>query len=231
MRIIKDKFEIGLIEKNMRILANVFGEAGEVLSAGISESVAAAQLELRLRLNGGEGKAFDFIVASGLRSALPHGVAGKRRIGKNDFVTLDWGCLLEGYHTDNTRNFSFGKPKRKLAELHRIVLEANRKATEAVAPGVRLADIDRAARSVIEHHRYGNFFGHGTGHGVGLDIHEAPTVGLRSKGIAKEGMVFTIEPGIYLPGIGGVRIEDMVLVTKTGCKVLSRNIPQELSIL
>jgi len=228
MRIIKDKLEIGLIEKNMQILSKVFDKAGEVLSPGIRESDAAAQLELQLRLSGGEGKAFDFIIASGTRSALPHGVAGKKKIGKNDFVTLDWGCLLEGYHTDNTRNFSFGRPKQKIIELHRIVLEANRTAIEAVAPDVRLSDIDRAARSVIEKQRYGKFFGHGTGHGVGLDIHEAPTVSPRSKSVAKEGMVFTIEPGIYLPGIGGVRIEDMVLVTKTGCRLISRNIPQEL---
>jgi Xaa-Pro aminopeptidase len=180
---------------------------------------------------GGSGPSFDFIVASGARSALPHGVASDKRIGKNDIVTLDWGWTLDGYCTDNTRTFFMGRPKRKLKEIYEIVLEANLRAIDRVAPGVPLKEIDCAARGFIKKKGYGQKFGHGTGHGVGLEIHEPPTVGPRSKDVAKEGMVFTIEPGIYLPGIGGVRIEDVLVVTKKGCKVLTRRIPKELTVI
>ncbi len=231
MRLIKDEAEIRLIEKNLKILAKVFRQIPQILKAGKKERDVAAELEFALKLAGGDGKAFDFIVASGKRSALPHGVAGAKKIGKNDFITLDWGCLLEGYHTDNTRSLCTGKPSGRMKEVFDIVLEANRRAIKKVKPGIPLKEIDAAARGYINQKGYAKFFGHGTGHGVGLDIHEAPVVAPRSKMTAKEGMLFTIEPGIYIPELGGVRIEDMVLVTKTGCRLLTRNIPQELVIL
>jgi len=231
LRLIKDQMEVKLIEKNFSILARVFKEIPEIIKPGMKETAVSAELEYRLKIAGGEGKAFDFIVASGKRSALPHGIASNKKIGKRDFITLDWGNLLGGYHTDNTRNFSIGKPSKKMREIFDIVQEANQKSIDAIKPGIPLANIDFAGRSYIESKGYGKFFGHGTGHGVGLDIHENPAVNKLSKMEAKEGMVFTIEPGIYLPGIGGVRIEDMVLVTKKGKKLLSKNLPPELIVL
>jgi len=228
LRIVKDETEIALIEKNFGFLEKTFSSIGEIVAAGRRESEAAAELEYRLRLLGGEKAAFDFIISSGTRSALPHGVAGNKRMKKGEPVIVDWGWVLEGYHTDNTRTLFLGKPKPKLKGIFEIVLEANRRSIAKVAPGVALADIDAAGRSLIESRGYGKYFGHGTGHGVGLDIHEAPNVNPRSKDTAREGMVFTIEPGIYLPGIGGVRIEDMVVVTAKGCRVISRKIPKEL---
>ena len=226
LRIIKDEAEIKTMEKNFSMLAKVFASLPEVVYPGRREREVAAELHYRLAKLGGSGPSFDFIVASGTRSALPHGVASEKKIGKNDIVTLDWGWLLDGYCTDNTRTFFMGKPKPKLLEIHAIVLEANRLAIKKVAPGVPLKDIDAAARDYIRKKGYGDKFGHGTGHGVGLEIHEAPNVSPRSKDVARQGMVFTIEPGIYLPGIGGVRIEDVVVVTKKGCKVLTRRISQ-----
>ncbi len=227
LRIIKDGSELRTLEKNFSMLAKVFRSLPEIIVPGRREREAAAELRYRLAKLGGSGPSFDFIVASGARSALPHGVASEKRIGKNDIVTLDWGWLLDGYCTDNTRTFFMGKPKRRLLEIHEIVSEANRLAIKKVAPGVPLKDIDAAARDHITKKGYGGKFGHGTGHGVGLEIHEAPNVGPRSKDVARQGMVFTIEPGIYLPGIGGVRIEDVVVVTEKGCKVLTRRIPNE----
>ena len=226
LRMIKDGAEIKTLEKNFGCLAAVFNDIGEVLRPGRREREAAADLEYRLRLRGGEKAAFDFIIASGPRAALPHGVAGDKKMKKGETVIVDWGWVLNGYHSDNTRTVFLGKPKAKLKEIFDIVLEANQRAIAKVAPGVPLKEIDAAARDFIEAKGYGKYFGHGTGHGVGLNIHEAPGVSWRSAETAREGMVFTIEPGIYLPGLGGVRIEDVVLVTKTGCRVLTKNIPK-----
>lgn len=231
MRLIKDESEVRIIEKNFRILSKVFKKIPEILKAGKKEKEVAAELEYSLKMEGGEGNAFDFIVASGKKSALVHGVAGNRKIGKSDFVLLDWGCLLNGYHTDNTRNFSLGKPGPKMKKIFDIVLEANTRAIQRVRPGVSLKEVDSAARDFIKRNGFGKYFGHGTGHGVGLDIHEDPSVNQKSEMDAREGMVFTVEPGIYIPGLGGVRIEDMVLVTSKGCRVLSKNIPKELIVL
>jgi len=231
LRLIKDDEEMKIIERNFRILARVFREIPEIIKPGVREKDVAAELEYRLRKAGADGKAFDYIVASGKRSALPHGVATNKKIGRNDFVTLDWGCTLDGYHSDNTRNFALGRPTGKMREIFDIVLEANRRAIDAVKPGALLKDIDRAARDYIKERGYEKFFGHGTGHGLGLDIHENPAVNPASNAEAQEGMVFTIEPGIYIPGLGGVRIEDVLLVTKNGCRLLSRNLPRELWIL
>jgi len=231
LRIIKDETEIKTLKINFSMLAKVFKSLPEIITPGRREREVAAELQYMLAKLGGSGPSFDFIVASGARSALPHGVASDKRIGKNDIVTLDWGWLLDGYCTDNTRTFFMGKPKRKLLEIHEIVSEANRLAIKKVAPGVPLKEIDAAARDYITKKGYGSRFGHGTGHGVGLEIHEAPNVSPRSKDVARMGMVFTIEPGIYLPGIGGVRIEDVVAVTKKGCKVLTRRISQSPLLL
>ena len=231
LRMIKDEAEMKVIRKNFRILSKVFHKIPELLKPGMKEKELAARLEYELRMAGGDGKAFDFIVASGARSALPHGVASSKKIPKRAHITIDWGCMLDGYHTDNTRNFMLGKPDMRLFDIHQIVLEANRRALDMVKPGVPLKEIEGAARDYITEQGYGKEFGHGTGHGVGLDIHEAPTVSPRSAQKAKVGMVFTIEPGIYIPGLGGARVEDMILVTKNGYELLSKSIPQEITLL
>ncbi|MEE8483165.1 MAG: Xaa-Pro peptidase family protein, partial [Nitrospinota bacterium] len=174
LRLIKDDAEIVLIEKNFGILKKVIAKVGEIIRPGKRERDIAAELEYLLRLEGAEGPAFDFIVASGKRSALPHGVASSKKIRKGEMVTLDWGAVLDGYNSDNTRNFSVGKPNAKLKKIHDIVLEANKRAIEKVRPGVALKTIDAAARDFIAKNGYGKEFGHGTGHGLGLDVHENP---------------------------------------------------------
>lgn len=231
LRSIKDAGEIGLIVRNFGLLEKAFSKISAIIRPGKEESAVAAELEYALKLSGGEKPAFDFIVASGARSALPHGVASRKLIRQGDIVILDWGWVLDGYHSDNTRTLFVGKPKPKLREIFEIVLEANMRAIARTAPGVPLKEIDSAARDYISKMGYGKYFGHGTGHGVGLDIHEEPNVSQRSTATAIEGMVFTIEPGIYLPGIGGVRIEDVVAVTASGCKLISEGVPKKLAVI
>jgi Xaa-Pro aminopeptidase len=231
LRKIKDAWETALIRRNFRLLERAFSKIGDVIAPGKKESDAAAELEYALRRSGGEKAAFDFIVASGKRSAMPHGVASGKKMARGEAVILDWGWVLDGYNSDNTRTLFLGKPKPKLEEIFEVVLEANMRAIARTAPGVPLKEIDAAARDFIDTKGYGKYFGHGTGHGVGLEIHEAPSLNARSDDVAREGMVFTIEPGIYLPGIGGARIEDVVEVTKNGCDVISKELPKGLRIL
>lgn len=231
LRMIKDSGETALIRRNFSLLEKVFSKIDRIISPGKEESAVAAKLEYELKLSGGEKPAFDFIVASGKRSALPHGVASRKRIKKGEPVILDWGWVLDGYHSDNTRTLFVGKPAPKLKRIFDVTLEANMRAIAKTAPGVPLKEIDAAARDFIVKKGYGKYFGHGTGHGLGLEIHEAPSVNSRSKDVAREGMVFTIEPGIYLPGVGGVRIEDVVEVTSKGCDVISAGLPKTINII
>jgi Xaa-Pro aminopeptidase len=231
LRMIKDAGETALIRRNFGLLEKIFSKIDRVLSPGKEESAVAAELEYALKLSGGEKPAFDFIVASGKRSALPHGVASRKKILKGDVVILDWGWVLDGYHSDNTRTLFMGRPKPKMREIFEVTLEANMRAIARTAPGVPLRYIDAAARDFITKQGYGKYFGHGTGHGVGLDIHEAPALNARSQEVAREGMVFTIEPGIYLPGVGGVRIEDVVEVTSKGCDLISAGLPKTMRVI
>ncbi|MBI5178734.1 MAG: aminopeptidase P family protein [Nitrospinae bacterium] len=226
LRMVKDAGEIALLEKNFALLAKTFSGIGEIVVAGRTENQAAAELEYRLMKAAGGGPAFDFIIASGPRSAMPHGVASGKKMKKGEPVVVDWGWVVDGYHSDNTRTVFLGKPHPKMKEVYDIVLEANRRAIEKARPGVPLKEIDAAARDFITQKGYGKYFGHGTGHGVGLEIHESPTVNSRATETAREGMVFTIEPGIYLPGLGGVRIEDMLVVTGKGNRVFSKRLPK-----
>ena len=220
-RLHKSSDEIAAIEEATRLNAEAFAEILPLVKPGISERELALRLEFALKKRGAEEKAFDFIVASGERGALPHGVATDRLLGRGELVTFDFGCRVNGYHSDETVTLSIGEPADKLREVYDLVLAAHDRALEAVAPGIPLVDLDRLARKLIDDAGYGDFFGHGLGHGVGLEVHEAPLVSPRSTLVAEEGMVFTIEPGIYLPGVGGVRIEDMVLVTSDGHRVLT----------
>ena len=226
LRLVKSASEIAAIEAAAQLNAAAFAEVEELLRPGTVERDLSLALEFALKRRGAEEKAFDFIVAAGERGALPHGVASGRQLAARELVTIDFGCRVDGYHADETVTVALGPVADELRRVFDIVLTAHDLALDAVAPGVPVSELDRVAREHIAAAGYGDYFGHGLGHGVGLEVHEAPTVSSRSKAVVQEGMVFTVEPGIYLPGVGGVRIEDMVLATATGSRVLTR-IPKQ----
>ena len=196
----------------------------------MTEIELANQLDFFMRSQGATSVSFETIVASGVRSAMPHGVASEKQIAQGDLITLDFGCYYNGYVSDMTRTFALGDPGEKLKEIYNIVLEAQLKVTEAAKPGISGIELDAVARDHIASYGYREAFGHSTGHGIGLEIHEGPNVSFRSEKAFVPGNVITNEPGIYLPGIGGVRIEDDLLITETGNKVLTHS-PRELIIL
>ena len=194
----------------------------------MTERQAAHELEHGMRRFGALRAAFEPIIAVGDRSALPHYRAGLRRFDESGFVLCDWGAVSpKGYHSDLTRVWATGKVPPKLHTIYGVVLNAQQAAIAAIRPGAKCQDIDAVARKVIDQAGYAKHFGHGLGHGIGLDIHEGPRLSPISTDVLKPGMVVTVEPGIYLPGIGGVRIEDDVLVTRDGCEVLTC-VPREL---
>ncbi|MBI4251501.1 MAG: aminopeptidase P family protein [Candidatus Tectomicrobia bacterium] len=231
LRLRKEEPEVRLLRRGARVNGKALAETLRAIRPGAREREIALALETAMRDLGASGPSFGTIVASGPRSALPHGVASDRKIRRGDLITIDYGAVVGGYHADTTRVVSLGKPSRKGEAVYRIVLEAQEAAVEAVAPGVPASEVDAVARKIIERAGYGKAFGHGTGHGVGLDIHEGPRLAPGSRDVLDPGMVVTIEPGIYLPGWGGVRIEDMVLVTGKGKEVLTRPISKELVVL
>jgi Xaa-Pro aminopeptidase len=225
LRVVKDASEIATLREAARRLAPVVDAAVEAVRAGVTERMVAGAIEEAMRGAGYERVAFDTIVASGPYSALPHHRAGDRVLGPGDLVVLDFGGVLDGYCCDLTRTVVVGTPDPEARRVHAAVLEAQQAAIAAVRPGVEASSVDAAARAVLEERGLGAAFGHGTGHGLGLDVHEEPRI-TRPRpdmpAVALEpGMVFTIEPGAYLAGWGGVRIEDDVLVTATGCDVLT----------
>ncbi|MDH5638477.1 MAG: Xaa-Pro peptidase family protein [Nitrospinota bacterium] len=225
-RLVKDEAELEALDRLVDILGESIEFARSLIQPGALERDIAIELETAMRKKGADGPAFEMIVASGARGALPHGVASAKAVEKGDAVTLDWGARGWGYHSDNTRTFLSSDGDKLITEIYKVVLEANEAAIDAIRPGVPLNQVDDVARSIIVRAGYGDYFGHGTGHGVGLDIHEEPKVSTVSLTDARPGMVFTVEPGIYVPGVGGVRIEDMVLVTQTGHRVMSERIPK-----
>lgn len=218
----KSEHEVSLIDNATDLNVAAFAAIDEMIKPGISEKDIALALEFSLRKLGAEDKAFDIIVASGPRGALPHGIASDKLLIEGELVTIDFGCRLAGYHSDETVTLALGDVNSELLSIYETVLEAHDRAIAAVSPGVALKELDQIARDYINDCGYGDFFGHGLGHGVGLEVHEAPTLSPRSTDFAEEGMVVTIEPGIYVPGVGGVRIEDMVLVTGVGHRVLTK---------
>ena len=222
LRLHKSADEISLIDSAASLNLAGFSEIEEMLRPGIRENEVSLALEFAMRKLGAEEKAFDIIVASGVRGALPHGIASDKILAEGELVTIDFGCRLSGYHSDETVTFALGKVSDELRTIYDTVLEAHNRALQAVAPGVALIELDRIARDHIKACGYGDYFGHGLGHGIGLEVHEAPVLSPRSKAIAEEGMVFTIEPGVYVPGVGGVRIEDIVLVTADGHQTLTK---------
>ncbi|MDA8242481.1 MAG: Xaa-Pro peptidase family protein [Nitrospiraceae bacterium] len=222
LRRVKDAHETELIGRAIERAEKAFTEVLPHIKKGATELQIAARLEEGLRKNGCVSLPFDIIVAAGANSSMPHARPTHNKIKAGDLVVIDWGGEAEGYFSDMTRTFLMhGSGLEKKKEIYETVLEANIAAIEAVKDGVRARAIDRTARDVIKAAGYADFFGHGTGHGVGLNVHELPRVSRLGRESVKTGMVFTIEPGIYLPGTGGVRIEDMVLAGKRGCTVLT----------
>jgi len=217
----KSGAEIGLIKKAIQVAEAAWEECLDLVKPGAREADLALELEYRMKKGGAERMAFDIIVASGPCSALPHAQPTPRPIEKGDMLLFDFGCRYRGYCSDESCTVIVGRATEEQRRIYGIVKDAHDRAIAQVKPGVRLAAIDAAAREHIDHAGHGEHFGHGTGHGVGLAVHEWPVVGKDSQDVAEEGMVFTIEPGIYIPGWGGVRIEDMVLVTADGCEVLT----------
>jgi len=222
MRQVKDEQEIEILKQAIKITDQAFDLILPALKPGVTEEEISLKLEYSLRKLGASGKSFDYIVASGQRSALPHGVATAKKIETGDLVTLDFGAKYQWYCSDFTRTVFVGKPDAKHQEIYDIVLRAQLTALEAIRPGLTGREVDAVARDIIARAGYGEYFGHGLGHSLGLEIHEPPSLNTREEKVLQPGMVITVEPGIYLPGWGGVRIEDVVLVTNSGAEVLTQ---------
>ena len=221
LRVRKDASEIALIERAARIAASALEAVRPMAVPGAVERDLALEIEFHMRRAGAESIAFDLIVASGPRAALPHGRASGRRLQAGEFVVFDIGARFEGYHSDMTRTLFTGRPGSRERELYDTVFAAQDRAIGAIRPGVTGQVVDEAARSVIGAAGHAERFGHGTGHGVGLEVHESPRIGSASADVLESGMVVTVEPGVYLPGECGLRIEDMALVEETGCRMLT----------
>ena len=227
LREIKDRQEIVALRRSVKIAERAFAVLRAELTESSTELELAWAIESHIRKFGGEGCSFPPIVASGPRAALPHAEPTTGQIGEHPFLLVDWGATYDEYCSDLTRMIVVGKTPPKFAKIYKIVLEAQLAAIDAIAPGVPLKDIDAVARTVIGDAGYGKKFGHGLGHGIGLEIHEAPSIAFSQNRPLKPGMVVTIEPGIYLPRWGGIRIEDDILVTKNGHEVLT-TVPSNL---
>ena len=221
LRSVKDPEEIKLIREACRLATIGIQTAKEIIGVGIKEKEVAAEIEYAMRKAGSDGVAFETIVASGLTSAFPHGSNLERTIQDGDFVMVDLGATYKSYRSDITRTFIASKATEKQARIYDAVKLAHQKALEIIKPKVAACEVDGVARRVIEQAGYGEFFVHNLGHGVGLEVHEAPILSPDSKDILAAGNVVTDEPGIYVPGLGGVRIEDTVLVTKNGVEILT----------
>jgi len=222
LREIKEESEVETIQEAIRITEYAFLEILNEIKPGVTEIEIANKLDFLMREKGATSVSFDTIVASGKRSAMPHGVASNKKIEQGDMITFDFGCYYKGYVSDMTRTVSLGDPGEELKKVHKIVLDANLKVTDYAKAGVTGKELDAVARDYITEHGYGEAFGHSTGHGMGLEVHEGPGINFRNEKALVAGNVITNEPGIYLPGLGGVRIEDDLLITESG----NRNLMQ-----
>ena len=230
IRLFKDDEEIEEIQKAQDIADKVFSELLDFIKPGKTEREVHHYMLERMRAHGASGESFDAIIASGVRGALPHGVASDKVIEKGELLTLDFGCIYNMYCSDMTRTIAVDEISDKQREIYEVVLEAQKRALAAIKPGVRTADIDAIARDYITEKGYGENFGHGLGHGVGLEVHEAPRLSPKSDEVLEEGMVITDEPGIYIEGFGGVRIEDIILVTEDSHRVLSKSTKELITL-
>jgi len=220
-RMVKDGEEIELLRAAVNLGASLFDIALQTIRPGVKETEVAAAMEFAARRTGAEGMSFETIIASGPRSALPHGRASQAVIPADGFVVCDFGVILAGYCSDMTRTVYVGHPTKEARQIYEAVREAQQAAVDAIRAGVRLARVDVVARKVLQKKGLAKHFTHSTGHGVGLEIHEAPRVAAGTMELLQPGMVITVEPGVYMPHVGGVRIEDMVVVTEGGCEVLT----------
>jgi Xaa-Pro aminopeptidase len=230
IREIKDETEIACIQKAAEISSQALTAVLGFIKPGVQERDIAIELEYQMGKRGAADASFSTIVASGINSAQPHAAPGSRKIQHGDVVMIDYGAVYCGYHSDETCTFVVGRGDDKQKEVYTLVKEAHDRALQAVKAGVSCKDIDRVARECIEQANMGKYFSHGTGHGVGLDVHEAPRIAAQSENILEEGMVVTIEPGIYIPDLWGIRIEDMVVVHYDGVEVLTK-VPKDYTEL
>ena len=230
MRCVKSDYEISQIEKAQEITDEAFRFILPQIKCGVSEKEIALNMEFFMRKNGSEGVAFDFIVVSGKNSSLPHGVPTDKLIENGDFVTMDFGAVVNGYRSDMTRTVAVGQVTEKQKIIYETVLKAQKSALSMIKPDAICCDIDKTARDIITQAGYGDCFGHGLGHSVGLEIHENPACNTRDKTPLKIGTIMTVEPGIYIENEFGVRIEEMVVVTADGCRNLTKS-PKDLIIL
>ena len=220
-RMIKDEEEIACLRSAVNLGSSLFDRALETIRAGVRETDVAAEMEYAARRAGAEAMSFNTIIASGERSALPHGRASHALIPAEGFVVCDFGVILAGYCSDMTRTVYVGRPSAEARGVYQAVQQAQQAAVDAVRPGVAVNEVDGAARKSLQDSGLAKYFTHSTGHGVGLEIHEAPRLAAGQPEVLKPGMVITIEPGVYVPGKWGVRIEDMVVVTERGCEILT----------
>jgi len=226
LRAIKDKSELATLRQAAVLISDVFRASVRKIRVGMSELDVAAEIEYLMKRKGASGPAFETIVAAGPRCAWAHARPTSKRLGRNELVVLDQGAILRGYCSDMTRTVFLGRPPAKVKRLYKAVLEAQEAAKAAIRPGIVAADVDAAARRVLKRRGFGRYFTHSTGHGLGSEVHEIPRLGRGDKTRLEEGMVVTIEPGAYLEGLGGVRIEDDVVVTSTGAVDLT-NAPRD----
>jgi Xaa-Pro aminopeptidase len=231
LRAIKSAPEIAAIRKACRIADETFDGILEQVRAGVTERELAARLELELAARGADGASFETIVAFGERSALPHARPGARELRRGDVVLFDFGAVADGYVSDITRTVALGEPAAEMREVYALVLEAAAAAAGGIRAGMTGPEADALARDVIESAGHGPRFGHSLGHGIGLEVHEAPRLGRKSQDLLEAGMTVTIEPGVYLDGVGGVRIEDDAVITETGVELLTSAPKDELIVL
>lgn len=231
MRLIKTPEEIMAVEKACDLASEALVKALPEIKAGKTEIEIAAALEYNMRVAGAEKTSFETIVASGARGAMPHGTASKKVLEQGEGITIDFGAFFGGVCSDMTRTFFLGEPCPEMRKIYNVVLEAQTAAIEGYRPGMTGGDVDRIARDVIKDAGYGEYFGHGLGHGVGIDVHEVPNVSPKGSTVLEPGMIFSIEPGIYVPDLGGVRIEDLVTIENGSLRILTKSPAKELTML
>jgi Xaa-Pro aminopeptidase len=231
MRTIKTEEEIEDVVSICALASAALERTLPFIKAGMTEIEVAAKLEYEMRAAGADKPSFDTIVASGVRGSMPHGTASSKIIEKGDGVTIDFGAFGGGMCSDMTRTVFVGEPSAKMREIYEVVKEAQQTAIDGYKSGMTGGDLDALARRVIQEHGYGEYFGHSLGHGVGIDVHEGVSVSRNSKLVLKPGMIFSVEPGIYIPGLGGVRIEDLVTIRKGKLDMVTKSPSKELTIL
>ena len=227
---VKDENEIECFKSACKIIDTVFAEILNIINEGMTENELAAEISFRTKMVGSEGDPFKPIIASGLRSALPHGISSMKEIKKGEIIVIDFGATIGGYAGDMTRTVAVGEPDEKMVQIYEVVLGAQQAAVDAAKEGISGAELDAVARDYISERHYGDQFGHSLGHGLGLDVHSWPRVSEANQEPLLTNMVVTIEPGIYLPGLGGVRIEDDIVIKNDGCVNLTGSPKEFISV-